>query len=317
MSTSATGHIPLFGNCKKSLQYGCTDEWARPFYPNKLMPAVLYIVATPIGNLEDMTFRAVRILREVELIACEDTRHTRKLLAHYNIPTPAISYHDHNEASRTEALMSRLREGRSIALVSDAGTPLISDPGYRLVSAAAAEGFSIIPVPGPSAVITALSASGLPTDAFRFCGFLPAKAGQRRSVIEALATETVTLIFYEAPHRILETLADLRSILGNRPAVLARELTKLHEEFLRGNLDEVAAVIGSRDSGIRGEFTVLIGRSETPVEVAEPLPDAVARLERAGVPRMDALKQIARERGLSKREVYSAVEAGRKTPDQT
>src|SRR6478672_5756579 len=197
------------------------------------MQAVLYIVATPIGNLEDITFRAIRILKEVDLIACEDTRHTRKLLSHYGIATQAISYHDHNEMARTEDLLARLRQGHSIAMVSDAGTPLISDPGYRVVSAAAAEGIQVIPIPGPSAAITALSASGLPTEAFRFCGFLPAKSGQRRSALEALIRETSTLIFYEAPHRILETLGDLRSILGNRQAVVARELTKLHEEFLR------------------------------------------------------------------------------------
>jgi 16S rRNA (cytidine1402-2'-O)-methyltransferase len=280
------------------------------------MPAVLYIVATPIGNLEDMTFRAVRILKEVDVIACEDTRHTRHLLDHFDIRTPAISYHEHNETARTEELIGRLREGQSVALVSDAGTPLISDPGYRIVAAAAAQGFPVVPIPGPSAAIAALSASGLPTGAFRFCGFLPGKSGQRRKAIEAVAHESVTLVFYEAPHRIVETLADLRAVLGNRPAVLARELTKVHEEFLRGDLDSLQAALAQRESPSRGEFTILMGKAVTPVVSTEPLPEAVARLERAGVPRMEAMKQVARERGLSKREVYSAVESGSAEPDQ-
>jgi 16S rRNA (cytidine1402-2'-O)-methyltransferase len=280
------------------------------------MQALLYIVATPIGNLEDMTFRAVRILKEVDLIACEDTRHTRRLLDHYGIKTPAISYHEHNETVRVEELLGRLREGRSIALVSDAGTPLISDPGYRIVAAAAAEGFPVIPVPGASAVITALSASGLATDAFRFCGFLPAKAGQRRKAIEAVASETVTLIFYEAPHRIVETITDLRTVLGNRPAVLARELTKLHEEFIRGDLISLESTLSERESARRGEFTILVAKAEAPPVSTEPLAEALARLEREGVPKMDAIKQIARERGLSKREVYSAVAVQRPEPPQ-
>ena len=216
------------------------------------MPGLLYIVATPIGNLEDMTFRAVRILKEVALIACEDTRHTRRLLDHYGIKTPAVSYHEHNETVRTEELIANLRDGNSIALVSDAGTPLISDPGYRIVAAAVAEGIQVVPVPGASAIITALSASGLATDAFRFCGFLPAKASQRRKTIEALAGETVTLVFYEAPHRIVETVADLRLVLGNRPAVLARELTKLHEEFLRGDLASLETVLAERETAQGG-----------------------------------------------------------------
>jgi 16S rRNA (cytidine1402-2'-O)-methyltransferase len=279
------------------------------------MPAVLYIVATPIGNLEDITFRAVRILKEVEVVACEDTRHTRRLLDHFDIRTPAVSYHEHNETERTQELIARLDQGQSVALVSDAGTPLISDPGYRIVAAAAARGFPVIPIPGPSAAIAALSASGLPTDAFRFCGFLPAKPGQRRKAIEAVAHESVTLVFYEAPHRIVETVADLRAVLGNRPAVLARELTKVHEEFLRGDLDWLQAALAQRESASRGEFTILIGKAVTPVNSTEPLHEAVARLERAGVPRMEAMKQVARERGISKREVYSAVESAT-DPDQ-
>jgi len=275
------------------------------------MQAAFYIVSTPIGNLEDMTFRAVRVLKEVDLIACEDTRHTRHLLDHYAIRTPMISYHEHNEIARARELIGRLREGKSIALVSDAGTPLISDPGYRIVAAAASAGFRVVPVPGPSAAIAALTASGLPTDAFRFCGFLPPKSGQRRRSLEALAPEPVTLIFYEAPHRIVETLAGMRAVLGNRPAVIAREITKVHEEFLRGDLDSLQATLAGRESANRGEFTIVVGKAEAPDVDAEPVVEAVARLERAGVPRMDAMKQIARERGLSKREVYTAVEAGR------
>ena len=275
------------------------------------MGALLYIVATPIGNLEDMTFRAVRILKEADLIACEDTRHTSRLLDHYGIKTPMISYHEHNETSRGEELIGLLQNGKTIALVSDAGTPLISDPGYRIVAAATAAGIQVVPVPGPSAALTALSASGLATDAFRFCGFLPAKAGQRRKAIEAVAGEAVTLIFYEAPHRILETMKDLSAVLGNRPAVLARELTKVHEEFLRGDLESILTTLVARGSAQRGEFTIVVGKAEAPPASTEPVVDALARLELAGVPRMDAMKQIARERGLSKREVYNAVESGR------
>jgi 16S rRNA (cytidine1402-2'-O)-methyltransferase len=280
------------------------------------MPAVLYIVATPIGNLEDITFRAVRILKDADVIACEDTRHTRHLLDRFDIRTPVVSYHEHNETARTEELLARLGQGQSVALVSDAGTPLISDPGYRIVAAAAGRGFPVIPIPGPSAAIAALSASGLPAGAFRFCGFLPGKSGQRRKAIEAVAHEDVTLVFYEAPHRIVETVADLRAVLGNRPAVLARELTKVHEEFLRGDLDSLEAALAQRESASRGEFTILIGKAVTPVVSTESIPEAVARLERAGVPRMEAMKQVARERGLSKREVYSAVESGSVEPDQ-
>src|SRR5215471_15594058 len=194
------------------------------------MPGILYLVASPIGNLEDITFRAVRTLKECDLIACEDTRRTRKLLNHYGIAKPLVSYHEHNELARTAELIARLREGANVALVSDAGMPLIADPGYRLVTAAVAAGVSVQPIPGPSALLAALAASGLPTDAFRFAGFLPARSGQRASVLEAFRDDTATLIFYEAPHRILETLADIDRILGPRPVVLARELTKTHEE---------------------------------------------------------------------------------------
>ena len=192
------------------------------------MPGILYLVASPIGNLEDITFRAVRILKECDLIACEDTRHTLKLLNHYGIEKPLISYHEHNEAERSGELIVRLRDGSSVALISDAGMPLVADPGYRLVTAAVAEGVSVQPIPGPSALVTALAASGLPTDSFRFGGFLPPKSGQRSSVLEALKSDPATLIFYEAPHRILATLVDVDRIMGARLVVIARELTKTH-----------------------------------------------------------------------------------------
>jgi len=271
------------------------------------VPGTLYLVATPIGNLEDITYRAVRVLREVSLIACEDTRQTRKLLQHYGIDRPMASYHEHNEAARAAELAGRLSEGASIALVSDAGMPLVSDPGYRLVRAAIEAGIPVEPVPGPVALIAALAASGLPTDAFRFGGFLPARSGQRERVLEALRDESVTLVFYEAPHRILEVLADIQRVLGPRPVVVARELTKVHEEFLRGTAEEIRADLAARAS-VKGEITLLIGRSAATVQENEPIEDAVENCVRQGIPRMDAIKAVARRRGLSKREVYRRLE---------
>ena len=270
------------------------------------MPGMLYLVATPIGNLEDITYRAVRVLGEADLIACEDTRQTRKLLDHYNIHKPTISYHDHNEAARTEELAARLRTGTVIALVSDAGMPLVSDPGYRLVRAAIENGIPVLPVPGPSASLTALAASGLPTDAFFFGGFLPPKTGQRARLLESLAGEHATLIFYEAPHRILESLDAVETILGPRPVVVARELTKIHEEFLRGTAAEIRATLEARDA-IKGEITLLIGKATAPVPDDTPIEEAVDTLVRAGTPRMDAIKQVARRRGMSKRDVYEEL----------
>ncbi len=256
-----------------------------------------------------MTYRAVRVLKEVSVIACEDTRHSRKLLDHYGIETRLVSYHEHNEAARTQQLIELLRAGDSVALVSDAGTPLISDPGYRVVQAVAAEGIRVIPIPGPSAVIAALSVSGLPTDAFRFCGFLPPKASHRRKTLESVASDPATLIFYEAPHRIAESLSEMRAVLGDRPAVLGRELTKLHEELIRGSLDELIAEITRRPS-VKGEFTVLVGWKEAKAVPTDSVFDAVRKLEAEGVARMEAMKRVARERGMSKREVYRIVEAG-------
>ncbi len=270
------------------------------------MSGLLYVVATPIGNLEDITYRAVRVLGEADLIACEDTRQTRKLLDHYHIHKPTISYHDHNEAERTEDLTARLLAGETIALVSDAGMPLVSDPGYRLVHAAIEAGINVQPIPGASASLTALAASGLPTDAFYFGGFLPPKTGQRAKVLEALAEEQATLIFYEAPHRILETLEAIEAALGPRPVVVGREITKIHEEFLRGTAAEIRAILAARDS-VRGEITLLIGKAAAPPQDDTPIAEAVAVLIKDGVPRMDAIKQVARRRGLSKRDVYDQL----------
>jgi 16S rRNA (cytidine1402-2'-O)-methyltransferase len=270
------------------------------------MPGKLYLIATPIGNLEDMTHRAVRLLGEADVIACEDTRQTRKLLDHYGIAKPTVSYHEHNESERAEELAERMLAGDVVALVSDAGTPLVSDPGYRLVRAAIASGVRVEAVPGPSAALAALAGSGLPTDAFYFGGFLPSKPGQRAKALEALANLPATLIFYEAPHRILETLEAIEQTLGGRPIVVARELTKIHEEFLRGTTAEIRATLEARDA-IKGEMTILIGKAAGPPPDDTPVEDAVAALVRAGAPRMDAIKQVARRRGLSKRKVYEQL----------
>ena len=270
---------------------------------------VLYVVGTPIGNLEDITYRAVRILREAGLIACEDTRHTRKLLDHYGIEGKVISYHEHNEAERAQELVERLLEGVDVAQVSDAGMPGISDPGYRVIKLAIEQGIPVVPVPGPSALIAALAASGLSTDAFEFRGFLPAKSGQRRTELELIRTQECTVVFYEAPHRIRETLSDIVAILGpERPLVVARELTKVHEEFLRGTAREVAESI--RDREMKGEITVLIGKA---IALEQPeIIDASARLQEImreqKVDEKAALKVLAKERGVSKSEVYREVQ---------
>jgi 16S rRNA (cytidine1402-2'-O)-methyltransferase len=267
----------------------------------------LYVVATPLGNLEDITLRALRILREADRIACEDTRHTRRLLHHYEISKPAISYHEHNERERAGDLVARLRAGENIALVSDAGTPLISDPGYRLIDACLEAGISVVPVPGPSALITALSASGLPTDSFYFGGFLPPKSGQRRRTLEAAADLECTLIFYEAPHRLAETLGDIAEVLGSRRVVVARELTKLHEEFARGQPSELIVRFGGSES-VRGEITVLIDKPAPVQRATDSIRTVFDRHLNMGLSRMDAMKATARECGVSKREVYAELE---------
>ncbi len=270
------------------------------------MPGSLYVVATPIGNLEDITFRAVRVLKEANLIACEDTRQTRKLLDHYDIRTPLVSYHEFNETERSPELAARMLAGETIALVSDAGVPLVSDPGYRLVRAAIENGIPVLPIPGPSAALAALSASGLPTDAFHFAGFLPAKPGQRTHALSALADEEATLIFFEAPHRIMEALEEIEATLGPRPVAIARELTKVHEEIVRGTPAEVRAQLQAKNS-IKGEITLLVGKATAPPPDDRPLEEAVQELVRGGASKMDAIKLVARRRGLSKRDVYDQL----------
>jgi 16S rRNA (cytidine1402-2'-O)-methyltransferase len=281
-----------------------------PFYAirwrNTEISGTLYIVATPIGNLEDMTHRAVRVLSEVSLIACEDTRQSHKLLEHFAIRQPSVSYHEHNEKERAAELIARLERGDDIALISDAGTPMISDPGYRLVREAVARNINVVPVPGPSAVIAALSASGLPADSFRFAGFLPPKSGARRRTLESLSGEAATLVFYEAPHRIVESLHDVAAVMGTREVVVARELTKVHEEFIRGTADFIARELSERPV-LKGEITLLIARSEKPPEQTSSIREDVELLERAGIARMEAMKQVARERGISKRDVYAEM----------
>jgi len=276
------------------------------------MSGTLYLVATPIGNLEDFTYRAVRTLREADLIACEDTRQTRKLLDHYGIAKPLVSYHEHNEAARAEELVARMQAGGSVALVSDAGMPLVSDPGYRVVHRAIAAAIPVVPVPGPSALVAALAASGLPTDAFTFGGFLPAKSGQRVRLLESLREETATQVFYEAPHRIMAALADIETILGERQVVVARELTKVHEEFLRGTASAVRAKLAERPA-VKGEITLLIGKATAPAAEATSLEDAVAAYVRGGMSSMEAIKKVARERRISKRDVYRRTQI-EKTP---
>ena len=270
------------------------------------MTAVLYLVATPIGNLEDITLRALRVLREeATLIACEDTRQTQKLLDHFGIRKPVISYHEHNENARSTELVDRLAAGETIALVSDAGTPLVSDPGYRLVTAAIAAGFPVVPIPGVSAAVAALSASGLPTDHFRFAGFLPPKSGARRRFLESIAGEQTTLVLYESPHRILESLEDMGQILGERRIVLARELTKIHEEFLRGTAHELSKVLRGRPA-IKGEMTLVIAKAEQAAPAGDPIAE-VLNLQAAGMDRMEAIKSVAKQFGLGKRELYQRL----------
>lgn len=285
------------------------------------MSGQLYLVATPIGNLEDITLRALRVLREeVAVIACEDTRQTQKLLNHFDIRKPLIAYHEHNEASRSVEIIQILQREDSVALVTDAGTPLVSDPGYRVVAAAIEAGVCVIPIPGASAVLAALAASGLPTSAFRFIGFFPPKTLARKKVLAELSAENATLVAYESPHRILDTLADIQEVLGDRPLVLARELTKLHEEFLRGPAQAIRGQLQARSS-VKGEMTLVIGRQTGHQgKVGELPPDplaAVAQLENAGVERMEAIKSVAKRLGLPKREVYRlALAQGSSSPDK-
>jgi 16S rRNA (cytidine1402-2'-O)-methyltransferase len=272
---------------------------------------VLYLVATPIGNLEDITLRALRILREADQIAAEDTRHTQKLLTHYDISRPLVSYHEHNEMTRAPELILAMEQGAKIALVSDAGMPLVSDPGHRLVALCIRHNIPVVPVPGPSASLAALAASGLPNEEFLFVGFLPQRSGERRRALERLRIEDRTLILYEAPHRIAECVADAREILGDRPACLAREVTKVHEEFRRGKLSEIEESLRVRPA--KGEITFLIGPevalpAGAGVDSSQGLAERVEELMRqAKLDRKEALKLAAKERGMTRREAYEKV----------
>jgi 16S rRNA (cytidine1402-2'-O)-methyltransferase len=279
------------------------------------MAGTLYLVSTPIGNLEDITQRALRLLGEVDVIACEDTRHTRKLLNHFGIKAKTVSYHEHNERKRATELLELINRGSDVAIVSDAGTPVINDPGFRLVQLAIANNVRVVPVPGPSALITALAASGMPTDEFFFGGFLPARSGARRTRLTELRLLPATLIFYEGPHRIAATLKDAHEILGEREAVVARELTKLHEELARGRLSELAARFSSSASA-RGEMVLIIDRAVIQGESVKEKAFAsiaalIMQLESAGLDHRAALKKAAKELGISRDEAYRRLVAER------
>src|SRR5713226_2716217 len=269
----------------------------------RLPPGIFFVVATPIGKLEAMSFRAVRVLGEVKVIACEDTRHTRLLLQRYAIATPLVSYHEHNERVRTPELVRRLQAGESVALVSDAGTPLLSDPGYTLIRQAIASGVPVVPVPGPSAITAALSVAGLPTERFVFLGFLPRKSAERRKVLKALQAIPWTLVFFEAPTRVEATLKDLQAILGERPIALMRELTKRFEEVLRGTPREILAQAQGRR--LRGEVTLVVGGGNSPAATSAGDPqEELKTLLAAGTPPTEAVRQVAKAHGLPRRAVY-------------
>jgi 16S rRNA (cytidine1402-2'-O)-methyltransferase len=298
-----------FGDRLASMAGGATKS--RSEAVPSLAPG-LYLVATPIGNLEDITLRALRVLKEADVIACEDTRQTQKLLQHYSIATRTTSYHEHNEMTRAPELIVELEQGARIALVTDAGMPGISDPGFRLIVLAIRHHIPVVPVPGASAFLAALVASGLPTDAFRFSGFLPAKRGQRRAFLESIRDSPRTQVLYEAPHRILESLQDVAEVLGpDRHLVIAREVTKLHEEFLRGRTGDVLDQLKSRGE-VKGEITLLIGKSEQDHGATESSPNIRQQLEQLmaaeKVDEKAALKRIAKERGISKSEAYRELQ---------
>jgi 16S rRNA (cytidine1402-2'-O)-methyltransferase len=279
-----------------------------PERPTETAPGTLYVVATPLGNLEDLTIRARRVLSEVALVACEDTRRTGTLLRAHGIATATTSYFEHNERWKGDRILDALREGRSVALVSDAGTPGISDPGYRLVRDARAASLPVLPVPGASAAVAALSVSGLPTDRFLFVGFLPARSGARRRALEEIAGERATLVFYESPVRVTDTLAEMAEALGDREAFLCREATKVHEEYVRARLSELRAALAARDA-VRGEIVLVVeGAKERALdEGADPV--ALYRaLAAGGRTRREAVKEAARRVGLPAREVYRLVQ---------
>lgn len=273
------------------------------------MAGILYIVATPMGNLEDMTFRAVRILKEVDLIAAEDTRHSKRLMDHYGIQTPMVACHDHNEDRKAADLLARLASGQSIALISDAGTPLISDPGYKLVRMVTQHNITVVPVPGCNAAIAGLSAAGLPTDRFLFCGFLPKKQARQSRLLSELKPQSPTLIFYESPRRIKTLLARAADALGNRQACLARELTKRHEEFIRGSLSDILKALEQREQ-VKGECVLFIqgaAREDNPPPSAETLESAILeKLDQQ--PRTgDLAKELAATFNLPKKQVYDTI----------
>jgi len=277
----------------------------------KSMTGTLYLVATPIGNLQDITSRALEVLRTVDLVACEDTRHTGKLLHHFGIKQKLVSYHEHNEEARAAELAGHLAAGRSVAVVSDAGTPAICDPSFRIVQKAHEIGARVVPIPGPAAFVSAVIASGLPTDSIFFGGFLPSKKGERQKRLEEVRDIPATLVFYEAPHRLARSLADCLSTLGNSEAAVARELTKLHEEIVRGTLEELAETFAARE--VRGEIVVVIDRQRETAHAPKEgtIADRVAELEAEGMDRKNALKKAAKEFGLSKSEAYRILQAGK------
>ncbi|MBC8439579.1 MAG: 16S rRNA (cytidine(1402)-2'-O)-methyltransferase [Deltaproteobacteria bacterium] len=268
----------------------------------------LYIVATPVGNLEDITFRAVKVLKQVDLIAAEDTRHSKKLLSHYDIKTKLVSCHEHNEANKTHQIIAHLKNGLDIALISDAGTPSISDPGYKLVTAVAREMLSIIPIPGCSAAIAGLSVSGLPTDSFLFLGFLPKKQQKQKQALEAITNQSATLIFYESPRRIKALIDNMRTILGDRKACLAREITKLHEEYIRGNLSDILKALEEKEV-IKGECSLFVqGQLEQKTIDEEQLEKIIiSRLATTELGTSDLARQISKEFKVSKKQVYDTI----------
>lgn len=275
------------------------------------MPGTLYLVATPIGNLQDITVRAIETLKSVDLIACEDTRHTRKLLNAFDISNKLVSYHEHNENERAEEFGKLLNDSKSIAVVSDAGTPGINDPGFRLVQKAHSIGASVVPIPGAVAFVNALIASGLPTDSIFFGGFLPSKTGERKKRLAEVMDIPATLVFYESPHRISSAIRDCVAVLGNREAAIARELTKIHEEIVTGDLSTLTKWIETENP--RGEFVIVIGKSEGgTVELSSTtISERIDELEATGIDRKTALKQAAKERGLSKSEAYRILQSER------
>ena len=273
------------------------------------MPGTLYLVATPIGNLKDLSFRAVEVLQSVDLIACEDTRHTRKLLSAYDISTQLVSYHEHNETERADELSKLLLDGKSIAIVSDAGTPGINDPGYRLVRKCVEQDIDVVPIPGAVAFVNGVIASGLPTDSLFFGGFLPSKTGDRKKRLRELADVPATLVFYETPHRIAAALRDALEVLGNRNAALAREITKLHEQFIRGSLTNIIDRIDAESP--RGEFVLVIARADERLQKDDTrsIVARIEQLESEGLDHKTALKQAAKERGLAKSEAYRLLQS--------